>query len=182
MRTLVIMIAVFWYAFMIRLFFPDLRRLAIRLWARFERRVQQMRVWTGLDRPRSAAYLEGQKQWRSMKSIEFQYGDNWRSAEQAARQIVQRLAPEIRIDDEESSYNGTIHFKDTSSRSEIGARSASISSNRLLDGRCHHHCCAFTFDGYTRIPRLEQSLTIYLYWKYFPKRFKSRPMRADYNQ
>ena len=43
-----------------------------------------------------------------------------------------------------------------------------------------HECCSFTFGAYggRGIPYVEQSLTIFLYWKLFPKRFANRPQRT----
>lgn len=35
-------------------------------------------------------------------------------------------------------------------------------------------CCSETFPGDDGIPKVEKSLTIYLYWKLFPERFEQR--------
>lgn len=95
------------------------------------------------------------------------------NAHQRAILMVHRLAPEARIADD-GLIVGDWHFRYDS---VIGARIG------------ESYCCSFTFvlvhsnprTGTTVLylcpPRLEQALTIYLYWKLFHSRFDARPMK-----
>lgn len=88
------------------------------------------------------------------------------NARQAAILMVHRLAPEARI------------YEDTLIVGDYRFRAGSV-----IGGHGSGYCCVYTF-AFVRSeqlpPRLEQALTIYLYWKLFRVRFEKRLAKVIY--
>lgn len=140
-----------------------------RLYRRPIRALRELWLWSGIGGPRpqfslfysqTKAYNQGRRLFlRSIQPLTTQSG----SAEKLAAQNVRRLAPEVSVMDGELYTSQLI-----------------VRSNGLIDRQqACGYCCENTFRRDRRVPDLEKSLTFYLYWKLFPKRFSSRPHHYD---
>lgn len=80
------------------------------------------------------------------------------TAAKAGRAIASRLAPELEQDTDRLVGNGRMFH-----------------SGGVLGGNRASECCSHTFTEDFWVPEIEKALTIYLYWKLFPDRFRTRP-------
>jgi hypothetical protein len=121
----------------------------------------------GMSRKRRAALEnQGREMWKDFrrtlaKSNSFA---QLPEADKNALRALQRLAPEAVV-----SRSGFL---------EAEIRGEGITANcRYVNGKC----CAYTFGFYEHgIPPIEQALTLYLWKKLFPMRYRHRPLMPEW--
>lgn len=89
---------------------------------------------------------------------------DWAEVSEKAYRMVERLAPELRID--------PVHFRLYSGDSDIMVFDGGLAE--AYPG-ARGSCCSNTFADDPYVPPLEKCLTFYLYWKHFRDRFYTRP-------
>jgi hypothetical protein len=111
---------------------------------------------------------QGKSLWRSGYSLPKRLSQKEaRIATRSALIMVKKFAPEAK------SFGNILQVEQNYFS---GSAFCGFGESRFSDS--YNGCCSNTFSALSEHspPPLEQALTIYLYWKYFPERFKNRPL------